>query len=199
MLSKMKNNNFAKVYPEPIEKSDFILRFDGCSKGNPGIAGCGAVIYHDDEEIWSDYAYIGINVTNNHAEYSGLILGLQKALELNIGSLSVEGDSQLVIQQMNKVYKCKSSNLFDLYERATELSGKFNIIHFSHIYRNQNKRADKLSNMALEFKKNNKTTQMLKTMQMLKTEYDSIDDDNDDDYDDDYDTKYDDTKYDDTK
>jgi ribonuclease HI len=149
MLPKIKTKtnitNNAKIFPE----LDYLLRFDGCSKGNPGKAGCGAVIYHDGDEIWSDHFYVGLNATNNHAEYAGLILGLQKALQLKIDSLLVEGDSQLVIQQMNKVYKCKSSNLFELYERATDLSSKFKTIHFNHIYRNQNKRADELSNIAI--------------------------------------------------
>ncbi len=148
MFPKIKTktkNNTTKIIPE----LDYLLRFDGCSKGNPGKAGCGAVIYHDGDEIWADHFYVGLNATNNHAEYAGLILGLQKALLLNIDSLSVEGDSQLVIQQMNKVYKCKSSNLFELYEKASDLASKFKTIHFNHIYRNQNKRADELSNIAI--------------------------------------------------
>jgi ribonuclease HI len=149
--TQLNNNNTIRICPS----LDYILRFDGCSKGNPGNAGCGAVIYHDGDEIWSDYCYVGLNATNNYAEYSGLILGLQKAVELKIDSLSVEGDSQLVIQQMNKVYRCKSSNLFDLHEKASELASNFNIIYFTHIYRNKNKRADELSNMAiLDYEKN---------------------------------------------
>jgi len=136
----------AKIFPT----MDYILRFDGCSKGNPGKAGCGAVIYYKGNELWSDHFYVGINATNNHAEYAGLILGLENALKLNIDSLTVEGDSQLVIQQMNKIYKCKSPNLFELYEKASGLANKFKTIHFNHIYRNQNKRADQLSNIALE-------------------------------------------------
>ena len=98
--SKANSNNINKIVPV----LDYLMRFDGCSKGNPGIAGCGAVIYHNSQEIWSGTFYVGINATNNHAEYAGLILGLQKALELNIESLDVEGDSLLVIQQMNKIY-----------------------------------------------------------------------------------------------
>lgn len=145
-IFKNKDNKDATVFPT----LDYILRFDGCSKGNPGLAGCGAAIYHDNDEIWAGYMYVGDNSTNNHAEYAGLILGLQQALEMNIVSLAVEGDSQLVINQMNKIYNCKSSNLFELYEKANELTKKFKIITFNHIYRKQNKRADQLSNIAVD-------------------------------------------------
>lgn len=145
-IFKNKDNKDAIIFPT----LDYILRFDGCSKGNPGLAGCGAAIYHDNDEIWSGYMYVGDNSTNNHAEYTGLILGLQQALEMNIVSLAVEGDSQLVINQMNKIYNCKSPNLFELYEKANELTKKFKIITFNHIYRKQNKRADQLSNIAID-------------------------------------------------
>ena len=145
IISRTNSNNINKVFPA----SDYLMRFDGCSKGNPGKAGCGAVIYHKGWEIWSDSCFVGINETNNHAEYAGLILGLQKALELNVESLDVEGDSLLVIQQMNKIYKCKSPNLLELFVKANELSSKFKSIQFSHICRNRNKRADELSNMAM--------------------------------------------------
>jgi ribonuclease HI len=149
MLPKINIKNSkkeAKIFPT----LDYVLRFDGCSRGNPGLSGCGAVIYHDNDEIWAGDFYVGSNATNNHAEYAGLILGLQQALEMNIETLTVEGDSLLVIQQMNKIYKCKSPNLVELYEKANELTCKFKLIHFNHIYRNLNKRADQLSNIAVD-------------------------------------------------
>lgn len=140
------NNLFEKIYPE----NSFIMRFDGCSKNNPGLAGAGAVIYHDMEEIWSDHFFVGENSTNNHAEYAGLILGLQQAIYMDIKNLLVEGDSLLVINQITGKYKCNSFNLIHLYDRAKELSTKFDIISFNHILRNNNKRADELSNKAVE-------------------------------------------------
>lgn len=125
------------------------MQFDGCSKNNPGLGGAGAVIYHDEDELWSDYFFVGENATNNHAEYAGLILGLQQAIALGIEDLTVEGDSLLVINQMSGKFKCNSHNLIELYEKANELSNKFKTIHFNHIYRNNNKRADELSNIAI--------------------------------------------------
>lgn len=135
-----------KIYPE----IGFTMNFDGCSKGNPGLGGAGAVIYYNNEEIWSGSFFVGENATNNHAEYAGLILGLQQAKELQINSLLVKGDSQLVINHMIGIYSCKSPNLIELYLKAKELEKNFDIINYEHVLRNLNKRADELSNIALE-------------------------------------------------
>lgn len=135
-----------QIYPE----FDYKLMFDGCSRGNPGISGAGAVIYHLDDEIWCESAFVGTNTTNNCAEYTGLILGLEQAKTLNIKQLKVEGDSLLVINQMKGIYKCKSDNLFILYEQAKKLTSHFEKIEFVHILRNKNKRADELSNIGAD-------------------------------------------------
>ena len=128
----------------------FTLFFDGCSKGNPGVAGCGAVIYNSDgAEIWSIAKFVGDKCTNNYAEYMGLICGLEEVYNRQIGDLLVKGDSQLVIRQMKGEYKVKSDNLFDVYNKASTLSKNFGKIQFQHVYRNDNKRADLLSNLAL--------------------------------------------------
>ena len=126
----------------------YTLKFDGCSKGNPGPSGAGADLYNNDIEIWSKCVYLGKN-TNNFAEYSGLILGLTDAVNKNIKDLIVNGDSLLVIQQMNGIYKVKSTNLISLYNDAKELEKYFDTISYQHIYRNENCRADKLSNDGL--------------------------------------------------
>ena len=149
MLPKIKNvNNESthKIYPE----FNFIMNFDGCSKGNPGKAGAGAVIYNDDIEIWSESFFVGENATNNHAEYAGLILGMQQAVELGIKRLLVIGDSQLVINHMKGIYKCSSPNLIELYNRAKELEKNFDEIFFEDVLRNSNKRADELANEGIK-------------------------------------------------
>jgi ribonuclease HI len=135
-----------QIFPE----FDYKLNFDGCSKGNPGLAGAGAVIYNFDKECWSDTFFVGENATNNHAEYAGLILGLRRAKIMGIKCLKVEGDSLLVINQMKGLYKCKSINLLELYEKAKELESHFDIIVYEHVLRNKNKRADELSNIAID-------------------------------------------------
>ena len=114
-------NQETKVYPS----TEFVLYFDGCSKGNPGPAGIGAVIYKKGVEYWSNFKYIGNNKTNNEAEYRALILGLEAAITYKIKHLSVCGDSLLVINQINKIYKVKHPNLYKLYELVNLLKTEF--------------------------------------------------------------------------
>tara|TARA_B100001175_G_C19188222_1_gene485466 strand:+ start:290 stop:679 length:390 start_codon:yes stop_codon:yes gene_type:complete len=123
----------------------YVLFFDGCAKGNPGFAGSGAVMYKDDKEIWSRSEYLE-KQTNNYAEYCGLIMGLQYAVEKEIKNLIVNGDSMLVIKQMTGAYKVNSPNLIKLYNEAMKLKAQFDTINFQHVYREDNKRADELAN-----------------------------------------------------
>ena len=123
--------------------------FDGCSKGNPGAGGAGAVIYADGEEISAQCVYVGNHVTNNYSEYTGIKIGLERALELDIKRLTVYGDSLLVVKQMAGLYKVKSSNLLEIYTQCLVVTGSFEKIEFIHVYRDKNKRADQLSNDGL--------------------------------------------------
>jgi len=121
--------------------------FDGCSKGNPGRAGAGAVIYDaSGNEVFAESVFAGHSTTNNEAEYTGLILGLNAALKRGITELQVRGDSQLVIRQMQGKYKVNSPKLAPLHTCATTLATKFVKIEYDHVYRDKNKRADALSN-----------------------------------------------------
>ena len=141
-----KNNNINLNQVHPI--CEYSLYFDGCSKGNPGPSGIGAVIYKNGDEISTSCENIG-NRTNNESEYCALIIGLEEAIKLDITSLCVYGDSLLVINQANKIYKVKNENLLVLYEKFRALKCKFKYITFTHIYRSHNKRADQLANMGL--------------------------------------------------
>ena len=88
------------------------LYFDGCSKGNPGMSGAGAVLYDEQlVEIWSNAQFVGNRSTNNEAEYTGLLIGLRKSVDLGVGHLLVRGDSQLIIRQLKGEYKVKSESL----------------------------------------------------------------------------------------
>lgn len=132
------------------EETAYILYFDGCSKGNHGLGGAGAVLYKDELEIWGSSQLVGEKVTNNVAEYSGLIMGLKEVYTRQIKNIIVRGDSQLVIKQMKGEYKVKSSNLVECYQQAKLLEKHVGNIVFEHVYRDKNKRADELSNMALD-------------------------------------------------
>ena len=123
------------------------LFFDGCSKGNPGRAGAGAVLYDvNGAEVFAESVFVGPSATNNEAEYAGLILGLNEAQKRGITELHVRGDSQLVIRQMQGKYKVNSPNLVPLHQCATTLVSNFAKIDFEHVYRDKNHRADALSN-----------------------------------------------------
>jgi ribonuclease HI len=152
-ISKQNIKNSVKIYPttEP-NNFEYSLFFDGCSKGNPGPGGSGAVIYHNNVEIWSNNKFIGENVTNNVAEYNGLILGLNEAVKKDIKNIHVKGDSLLVIKQMKGEYKVKSENILHLYNQAKFLENHFDNIIYEHVYRKDNKRADELSNYGLDIK-----------------------------------------------
>jgi ribonuclease HI len=148
-----KNSKILDTADTTADNDEYVLFFDGCCKGNPGPAGCGAVIYKKNVEIWCNSFYIGDKETNNISEYTGLIIGLKGAINLNIKHLIVKGDSELVIKQINGLYKIKSPNLIKLYNDVKQLQRQFNTISFIHVYRNENSRADKLSNIAMEIKR----------------------------------------------
>ena len=131
-------------------QQQYTLYFDGCSKGNPGLAGAGAVIYDQSSvEVWCLAQLVGTNSTNNEAEYTGLLIGLRHAVEMGVSELMVRGDSQLIIRQLKGEYKVKSVSLKPLYLEAVELISRIHIVQFEHVYREFNKRADELSNMGI--------------------------------------------------
>ena len=133
-----------------MPENNYILRFDGASKGNPGKAGAGAVIYLNDIEIWRRSICIDQKQTNNYAEYVGVLIGLEEAVKRDIKDINVEGDSMLVIKQLDEKWKVKSENLINLNSKCMKLKKNFNNIQFNHIYRENNQRADELANMAID-------------------------------------------------
>lgn len=128
----------------------YSLFFDGASKSNPGLAGCGCVIYDSKNiEVLTDKKYLGSCYSNNYAEYCGLLLGLKLAINNKIKEIRVHGDSSLVINQMSGVWKIKSANLIKLFDEAKELMKYFDDISFHYVQRKLNSRADHLANIVL--------------------------------------------------
>jgi ribonuclease HI len=159
IMQKKVNKMFEKYVPkpdpvevQPKDEYEYTMFFDGCCKGNPGKGGAGAVIYKNGTEIWAQAIYVGDMCTNNISEYVGLILGLQQAKNMNIKTLFVKGDSQLVIKQMKGEYKVSSPNIMDPHNDAKSIAKFFDKIEFQHVYRTFNKRADELSNFGLNYK-----------------------------------------------
>ena len=129
----------------------YLLQFDGGSRGNPGVAGAGMVIYDDSgKEVWCGWIYVSRRATNNDAEYTGLLFGLKCASSLGITDLRVEGDSDLIIKQLNGQYRVKAPGLIDIHRACKELLPNFHTIEFSHIPRALNSRADELANIAMD-------------------------------------------------
>lgn len=129
----------------------YCLQFDGGSRGNPGVGGAGAVIYDLETNEMVCYAghFIGENVTNNMAEYNGLILGLKMASSVYIDRLVIQGDSLLVLKQVQDEYQVKAPNLLALHEESQELISDMEV-QVQHIARAQNAMADQLANHAMD-------------------------------------------------
>ena len=122
---------------------------DGASRSNPGDASIGVSILLDGKEVHTISKKIGI-ATNNEAEYQALIDGLNYCVDNSIKEIEVFLDSNLVVEQVNKNFKVKAGNLKVLNSKVDDLIQEFNFIEINHVYREENKRADQLANMALD-------------------------------------------------
>lgn len=127
---------------------------DGGSRGNPGPSGAGAVISVEGKTVASLSKFIG-NTTNNVAEYSGLILGLEKASELGFLDVEVAMDSELVVKQMKGEYRVKNERLLPLFKKARELASTFASFKIVHVKREYNREADRLANQAMDLAESN--------------------------------------------
>jgi len=123
---------------------------DGGSRGNPGPAGYGAAVLQPAGAVLAERAAGLGRVTNNVAEYSGLIAGLQAAIELGARRVDVRMDSKLVVEQMSGRWKVKHPDLRPLAAKATELVAGLDEVTFSWVPRSQNSHADRLANEAMD-------------------------------------------------
>ena len=124
---------------------------DGGARGNPGPAGAGAVLYDADhkEKLAQISEYLG-KTTNNVAEYTALLMALQRAGELKADTVHCRLDSELVVKQMNQEYRVKDEKLQKLFVRIWNVRQGFVKVTFEHIRREKNKEADALANMAMD-------------------------------------------------
>ncbi|WP_410607892.1 bifunctional RNase H/acid phosphatase [Amycolatopsis sp. lyj-109] len=130
--------------------SHVVIEADGGSRGNPGPAGYGAVVKDRDGQVLAERKEsLGI-VTNNVAEYNGLIAGLAAAAELGASTVDVRMDSKLVVEQMSGRWKIKHPDMQPLAERAKELAAGFGRVRYEWIPRAQNSHADRLANEAMD-------------------------------------------------
>ena len=125
--------------------------FDGASRGNPGEAGAGAVIYDEEgKAVWEFSRALG-KKTNNEAEYSALIFLLEEIKARNLKYVQISGDSKLVVNQVNGLWKVNKPHLKELFLKAKELK-KQTESELQWVSRDLNAHADALSNRAFEKK-----------------------------------------------
>jgi ribonuclease HI len=123
---------------------------DGGARGNPGPAAYGFVLESEDGTVLAAEGEAIGTATNNVAEYSGLIAGLRKAVELHVPEVEVVSDSELMVKQMRGEYRVKNEALRELYEEATALARRIENVEYRHVRRAHNELADKLVNDALD-------------------------------------------------
>ena len=124
--------------------------FDGGARSNPGPAGYGVYIVDDAGTVVAELSgSLGI-ATNNVAEYNGLLAALQWAIDNNLTAITVKGDSLLIIEQMRGNYKVKNEGLKPLHMKARMLVMQIGNVKFEHVPRENNKDADRLSNVGMD-------------------------------------------------
>lgn len=127
-----------------------LLQFDGGAVPNPGKCGAGAVLFSPKGLcVWERGEYIPYG-TNNIAEYTGLKIGLEMALARGVKAIRIEGDSNLVIQQITGAWAVKNLQLKNIYTSCMKLIERFDYVVCRHVYREFNSHADKLTDELVE-------------------------------------------------
>lgn len=128
----------------------YFIYTDGGARGNPGPAAGAGVILDASGEIVAEVSdYLGIT-TNNVAEYRALIMTLRRASELSCRRIAVKMDSELVVRQLNGIYKVKDEKMKPLHAEVRRLLANFDEATIEHVRRKQNEHADRLVNAVLD-------------------------------------------------
>lgn len=136
-----------------MDPEKLIFYTDGASQGNPGESGIGVVMCDaDHKEIQTFKKYIG-STTNNVAEYVAFIIALQEAVKVRVKDVHIYSDSELLVRQVQGIYKVRDNRLKQLYSIFENLKGYFRHFSIEHIDRGKNKVADKLAVQAIREKK----------------------------------------------
>jgi len=130
---------------------NLIIHIDGGSRGNPGPAACAFVIHDTDSNqvVREEGRFLG-RLTNNVAEYTGLVCAIEAAVELNPDSVHIHSDSELMVKQILGEYRVKSEDLKPLHAKALAGLRRLKSWRMTHVRREKNRRADELVNMALD-------------------------------------------------
>lgn len=131
---------------------ELVIHIDGGSRGNPGPAGFG--VYAQDGKgaiVAEHFGFIGA-ATNNVAEYQALVHAFRLAAARGARRIEIRSDSELVVKQMNGLYKVKHPDMITLWRQASTFRRGFEAAEIKHVRREQNKEADALANRAMDLK-----------------------------------------------
>jgi ribonuclease HI len=127
-----------------------IIFTDGAARGNPGPAAIGVIIKDGEGRLISRLSRRIGTTTNNQAEYQAIIAALEEAVKLGATHVELNSDSELVVRQLSGRYRVRKAALKPLYQRVKELEGLLQGFRVTHIPREQNTEADRLTNAALD-------------------------------------------------
>lgn len=147
--AQLEGNGAAEI-PAVAPTPRLRLYSDGVARGNPGLAGAGAILVEPSGQVVDRLGKFLGTQTINFAEYTGLLLGLKRAQELGVREVEVFADSELMIRQLGGRYQVKSPSLRPLYEEALRLLNDFERVKLVHVPREMNRAADEMSNRAID-------------------------------------------------
>jgi ribonuclease HI len=123
---------------------------DGGSRGNPGPAASGAVLFAEDGALLAEVGeYLGV-ATNNVAEWNALVIGLRRARALGVDEIAIRMDSELVVRQVTGVYRVKHPDLIPIHTKTKVLLREFKRFEIRHVPRKENTAADAVVNQTLD-------------------------------------------------
>lgn len=147
-LRRQKRSSKAKPHAGLAPSMKATVWFDGACSGNPGPMGAGAIVHIEGDSPQTLSLAKGRG-TNNEAEYHGLILGLRHALAAGVTDLTVHGDSQLILRQLEGKYKVNAGNLKPLHKEAGKLLHQFATFRLVWVPRAENAVADAAAGRAI--------------------------------------------------
>ena len=127
-----------------------MVNVDGGARGNPGPAAIAAVVATPEGEILEERSETIGQATNNVAEYRALLLGIERARALGAREVELVGDSELIVRQVRGEYRVKDAALRELHARVDEALDGLERWSIRHVRREENERADRLVNDALD-------------------------------------------------
>ena len=130
---------------------EITLYTDGASRNNPGEAGAGVHVIQDGKPADGLARYLGVT-TNNIAEYTAAIIGLEHAISIGAKRVKLFADSELMVKQINGQYKVKNEGLKPLHAKVKDLIARIGCVEVQYIRREMNKEADALANRAIDEK-----------------------------------------------